>query len=120
MRNIIDYAAEQADKFQNRRFNAVDSLILAQLSYLNFDGFVPGMPVNEKPVSIAEIAQRENIDSLFRNVRDGDSNRRLFKAVASSPRFRDTRLTFYVNKIDFQPSSSFQPLRFCWTTERCI
>lgn len=112
MRNIIDYAAEQADKFQNRRFNAVDSLILAQLSYLNFDGFVPGMPVNEKPVRIAEIAQRENIDSLFRNVRDGDSNRRLFKAVASSPRFRDTRLTFYVNKIDFQAEQQFSAITF--------
>lgn len=112
MKNIIDYAAEQSDSFHKKEFNAVDSLILSQLAYLNFDGFVPDMSDKAEPVSIAEVAERENLNALFHGVRDSDSNRRLFYALAGSPRFRDVRMIFYVNKVDFEAEKQFSAVTF--------
>jgi len=112
MKNIIDYAAEESSDFQQRKFNAVDSLVLSQFAYIHFDGFVPGLSDMAGPVSIAELAQRENLDSLFHDVRDSDSNRKLFHAMANSPRFRDTKMTFYVNNIDFTSEKQFSAVTY--------
>jgi hypothetical protein len=65
MKNIIDYAIEESDTFENRKFNAADSLVLSQLAYLRFDKFVPGLFDTATPVSIKEIASKENLDMLF-------------------------------------------------------
>jgi hypothetical protein len=112
MKNIIDYAAEESDNFQKKEFNAVDSLVLSQFAYLHFDGLVPGISDTAKPVSIAEIAHRENLDAVFHGVRDSDSNRRLLYALAGSPRFRDVKMTFYVNKIDFKAEKQFSAITY--------
>ena len=112
MKNIIDYVTEQNDSFQKKEFNAVDSLVLSQLAYLHFDGFVPGITGMAEPVSIEETAGSENIDALFRGVRDSDSNRRLFGALAESPRFRNVRMTYYVNNIDFKTEKQFSAITY--------
>jgi len=112
MKNIVSYAAEQTDSFSKKPFNAVDSLILSQFSYLNFDGFVPGISETAKPVRIAETAEMENIDVLFRGVRDNESNRKLLKTLATSPRFSNIRMTFYVNKIDIYEEKQFSAITY--------
>lgn len=112
MKNIIDYAAENKAGFEQKEFNAVDSLILSQLSYLNFDGLVPDLSASGNPVTIAGIAHSNEIDSLFRYVRNCDSNRRLFYALAESPRFCNVRMTFYVNKIDSTAEKQFSAVTY--------
>jgi len=112
MKNIIDYAAEESSSFQTKEFNTVDSLVLSQLAYLHFDGFVPGISDTAEPVSIAEVARKENRDTLFHDVRDSDSNRKLFQTLAVSPRFRDVRMAFYVNKIDFKAEKQFSAVTY--------
>jgi len=112
MKNMIDYAAEESDNFQSKEFNVVDSLVLSQFAYLHFDGLVPGISDTAKPVSIEEIARRENLDTMFHGARDGESNRKLLYALAGSPRFRDVKMTFYVDKIDFKAEKQFSALTY--------
>lgn len=112
MKNIIDYAIEENDTFKNRKFNAVDSLVLSQLAYLRFDRFVPGLSDTAIPVSIIEIASRENLDMLFRDTWNSKSNRRLFFALANSSRFCDMKVGFYVNTIDSKTEKQFSAITF--------
>lgn len=112
MKNIIDYATETKDTFENRPFNAVDSLILSKLAYLNFDGFVAGISDAVIPISIKEIANMENVDTLFRGLWDSKSNRRFFYALANNSRFRDIRMVFYVNRIDDNVEKQFSTITY--------
>jgi hypothetical protein len=112
MKNIIDYAIEENDTFKNRKFNAADSLVLSQLAYLRFDKFVPGLFDTATPVSIKEIASKENLDMLFRDTWNSKNNRRLFFALANSSRFRDLKMVFYVNKIDNKTEKQFSAITF--------
>lgn len=107
MKNIIDYVTGADDYFRNKEFTVVDSLVLSQLSYLRFDGLVQGLSNPTKPVSIGGIANAETIESMINGVRDGESNRKLLHALAGSPRFRDVKLIFYVNKIDLNEEKQF-------------
>jgi hypothetical protein len=112
MINIIDYAYESKDTFEMRPFTAVDSLVLSQLAYLQFDGVVPGMSDISKPISVREVAAIKNPDSLFQDVRDSKSNRQLLFAIANSTRFRDIKLTFYVSQIDNETEKQFSAVTY--------
>ena len=112
MKNIINYAKEAEDTFKNRQFNAVDSLILSQLAYLDYDGVVPGLSDIASPVSVQEVAAIENPETLYQDVRDRKSNRQLLFAFANSPRFRNTKLAFYVNQIDNTAEKQFSAVTY--------
>ncbi len=112
MKNIINYAAEASENFQDRAFNAVDSLVLSQFAYLHFDGFVPGIAEAVKPVSIAEISGRDNHDIIFQDTLSSKKNRKLLEALAGSPRFRNVGVTYYVNTIDVQAEKQFSALTY--------
>ena len=107
MKNIIDYVAQEKDNFLDKAFNSVDSLVLSQFSYLNLNGLVPDMSGVVKPVSIGEITHKPNHNTLTNRVRDSESNLKLLHALANSPRFSNTKITFYVEKIDFQTEKQF-------------
>jgi hypothetical protein len=111
MRNIVDYAKEIEDTFKNRPFNTVDSLVLSQLAYLNFDGIVPGLSDTASPLSIPEVVVK-NPNTLYQDVRDSESNKKLLFAFAHSPRFRDTKLAFYVNQVDNTAEKQFSAVTF--------
>ena len=104
--NIIDYVAGERETFQSRAFTAVDSLVLSQLSYLHFDGIVSDS-VRGAPVTIQEIARRGTPDALFRGVIDGGNRQKLFAALARSPRFCNTGLAFYVDRLDYEAEKQF-------------
>jgi len=112
MKNIISYVMDEDYNFENKKFNAVDSLVLSQLAYLHFDGFVSGLSDTATPVSIRKIVNKENLDALFHDVRDSESNRRLLFALASSSRFRDIQVVFYVDKIDFETEKQFSAVTY--------
>ena len=112
MKNIIDYAKEIEDTFENRQFNTVDSLVLSQLAYLNFDGVVPGLSNILSPMSVQEVAAIEESNTLYQDVRDSKSNRQLLFAFANSPRFCNTKLAFYVNQIDNKAEKQFSAVTY--------
>jgi HD superfamily phosphodiesterase len=112
MKNMIDYVAEESNNFQDKEFNLVDSLALSQFAYLHFDGLVPGISNEAKPVSIGEITYKENLEMIFHGVRDRENNRKLLYALAGSPRFRNVKMTFYVDKIDIKAEKQFSALTY--------
>ena len=65
MGNTTDYAETMEDSFTNRRFNAVDNLILSQFAYLQFSDFIPRFSDNSKPISIGDLSENDNLEKLF-------------------------------------------------------
>ncbi len=112
MKNIIDYVAESKETFLSKPFNEVDSLVLSQLSYLYFDGIVLDETTSDNAVPIKTMKKQEQFQQIFHNVRDAQSNKKLFNALAKSPRFRDIRLCFYLNKLDYKSEKQFSATTF--------
>lgn len=108
---IIGYLKEYGNfTFEEKAMNDVDSLVLCQLSYLKFDGMVPGV-MEEKPfVSLKEVSQREDVDNLFSDERFARDNRALFESTLATKRFGDLKMNCYENIIitqdDFQTQFS--------------
>ncbi len=111
MANILDHLQEVTKSFSERPFNEVDSLILSQLSYLDFAGLVPG-PKEGGFVSLKDLAGEASIASLTKHDRVPELDGELVRRVAESPRFRGLRLGGYVNIIDKEAEEQFSAVTF--------
>lgn len=108
MGTILDYLKEYGDySLAEKPFCDVDSLVLSQLSYLKFDGIVPGPEDNGAPVSLKEIAAHADYDRLYADERYRKDNTALFTGVLNSKRFGQMRLWNYVNLIEPEQESQF-------------
>ena len=107
MTNIIDYAQGETATFAEKAFNPVDSLILSQLSYVEFKELIPDAAEEVAPARLAEIIKEENFSRLFDEVWYPESNQKLCAALAASPRFRDMQLSQYVTKLDLEKEKQF-------------
>lgn len=102
MSNIIDYLNWRGDiPISNiSPFNEVDDLILTRFSYLNLD------LINYKDnIKIEEISKEfTNINKdLFRDYRDKE----LIKLLGKSKRFKNMKITDYINHKDIEKSKQF-------------
>lgn len=109
---IVDYAETVLEDFSTKPFNPVDSLILAQLTYLNFSVLVPGIREFPQTIRIGDLLRAEIIPSLLENVRDPKSNYRLLLAAGMSPRFRDVRMCCAVDSLDPKEEKQFAAVTF--------
>lgn len=112
MKNIINYVEEEKSPFSIKIFSGVDSLVLSQLAYLNFDGFVPSITDRSDSVTIESIATKKNNEDLYRHTRASMLNKKLLFALGGSPRFRDIRINYYVNKLDYASEKQFSAVTF--------
>jgi hypothetical protein len=105
MANIFDYITWRGDlSFQQSPFNPVDNIILTHLSYLPFDGIVPG-PEDDTVISIAEAAEKtsailKNKPEAFANILVFKDDLALLAAMGSCGRYQRLGLQAYVNQID--------------------
>ncbi len=105
---ILDYLREYGDySLAEKPFCDVDSLVISQLSYLKFDGIVPGPGKECAPVSLGEIAAHADYDHLYADERYRKDNTALFTGVLNSRRFGQMRLWNYVNLIEPEKESQF-------------
>ncbi len=111
MANILDYLQEVTESFSERPFSEVDSLILSQLSYLDFAGLVPG-PEEEGFVPLGKLAGEEAIASLTKHDRVPELDGELVRRAAANPRFGELRLGGYVNIIDKEAEEQFSAVTF--------
>ncbi len=110
---IIDYLKEYGNiPFAEMPMNDVDSLILCQLSYLKFDGMVPGVRENAPSVTLQELAEREDYEKLFADERFEKDNRALFEGMIGGSRFRSLRLNCYVNMVEKEWETQFSAITF--------
>lgn len=105
---IIDYIKKNKDiTIEDSPFNEVDSLILAQFSYLKFDKFVPGMDEHGKYATLSDIANSPDYDSLYADERYRKNNTALFESMLQSNRFNRIKLHYFVNIIEPQYETQF-------------
>ena len=115
MSNILDYLDWRGDLTLDRDpFNEVDNLILAELSYVDLAGIVP-LPGSGTSVPLHQAAEAffsrypkgKRIDLgvvLSKDLPD------LVKKLALCPRFRDARLSDYIDLVDPAEGEQFSAL----------
>ncbi len=113
MNNVISYVAEFGKyDFDEKPFNEVDSLVLSQLSYLNYDGFVKNVDEDAGPVSINSIFESDNLDNILRDYWYKKENMELFANVSNSKRFGGMKLNYYENVISQVSESQFAAVTY--------
>ena len=111
MRNMITYAEETLACFDRLPFNRVDSLILSWAAYLRLPE--EHLEAHDwRGVRLGELLRAEDFGCLFQRHWDVGSSRRLFTALAASPRFRDIRVMGYTQQTDPEQEKQFYRL---WT-----
>lgn len=111
MANLSDYVLWRGDlPFKLRPFNAIDALVLCQLSYLNFSDIVPAQFTDS--ITLQEAARIYAADStrgtpeefgVFINPLTAD----LLKTAAETERFGSILLKGFVNEIDRNTDKQF-------------
>ena len=112
LNTIIEYVLNTKDDFKVKEFNCVDSLVLSQLAYLHFENIVLNSLDQNSKVSFQEIFENQKYETIFKDVRDANSNRELFAAVSKSPRFRNIELTYYINEINTKIDKQFSAITY--------
>ena len=111
MENIVSYAEKQLETFDQRPFCPVDSLILSWAAYLHFPA-ASAEVYRWSGIRIAELFRAEAFAELFAEMWDMEQSRRLFAALAASPRFRDVRVCGYIQKTDLEKEQQFAAVLF--------
>ena len=113
MENIIGYVRKMGGQsFEEKSLNEVDSLILCQLSYLNYEGFVPGVERRNSPVSIQSIYEHPDRDRIMDDYWYRENNKELFSAVAESVRFGSLKMNYYTNIINEEDETQFSAITY--------
>lgn len=110
MRNILDYVRTELDGFQTKPFNAVDSLVLSQFSYVHLEELVPRLHDHAHAVPFGALLKAERFASMFPG--KDNNNRDLLFALAASPRFRDMTLNYYVSTFDAHQEQQFAAVTY--------
>jgi hypothetical protein len=114
IKNIIDYVKHEENGFGEKKFCAVDSLVLSQFAYLSFDMVVPGFSEKKKNahIRIKDIFIEEKLPDIITQVRAPRNNKKLFAALARSPRFQNVAMNYYINEIDYEVEKQFSAVTF--------
>ena len=115
MGTVLDYLEKYGKySFEEMPMTEVDSLALCQLSYLKFDGMVPGQ--EEKAVlpavTLESLKDHPDFEKLFADVRYEKPNRALYEKMISGERFRDLRLNYYINVIEERWETQFSAVTY--------
>ena len=112
MKSIIEYTETEFRSFDAHPLGPVDSLVLSQFAYIDLFGLVPGISEPLKYVTVADCLKAEHFTSMFIETRDPKNNRSLLFALAASPRFRDIKMTCYVNEYDAVKEKQFSAVTY--------
>lgn len=115
--NILDYIDWRGDlSFEDSPFNEVDSLIFMQITYLHFDGILESENFKTE-LTISELYEefkkspdfekRSDVGALInKNTID------VLSKAADSIRFKDVRVTGFVNIIDLEKEEQFAAVTY--------
>lgn len=115
MSNIIDYLLWRGDlDFSASPFNEVDSLILTQLVYLDFEGIVPGIS-SKSYVTLGKAGQ-----AFFKREQEREKQSypplimdcmSVLKTALGTKRFKNCRLSAYVNEVNQVEEYQFSAMK---------
>lgn len=117
--NIIDFVKINGNKtFDDKEFNEVDGIILAQLSYLNY---------KEMCTSFNDIIDSANLNSYetsillsTRNSGLRKDDQRLILEVLSSSRYKSIKFAHYINLHDAKTEKQFVAITFIFDKFICV
>lgn len=116
MSNILDYVNWRGDlTFAQDPFNDIDALVMAQLSYLNFDSIISADPKQGLPLEVVWNKFRSSSDFEKRCDLGMVINKKtvdLLELAAKSKRYKSLVMCAYVNKIDFSNEEQFSAVTF--------
>lgn len=112
MQNIIQYTQTEFRTFDEKPFNDVDSLILSQTAYLNFDDMAPSTFKRWTAPTLHALYKAESFAELFKNTSQPEQNQVLFAALCASPRFRDIKVNFFAASTDEATEKQFSATTF--------
>jgi hypothetical protein len=125
MADLFDYLSWRGDlDFTRLAFNPVDYIIFSQISYLPFDGIVPGPDEKEGiGVHLALRKLEEKINSKNTELKPEllfHEDPRFISSLASSARFRNCHLFGYINKVDTDMEYQFAAISIYTKGGCCI
>lgn len=111
MANMVDYLEWRGDlSFRTSGFNEVDNLLLAQLAYVDFGDIVPGEDA-DTDITLKDASESfwsvYDEDEILARVSMTKSAPFLMRKMAETKRFRNLRLSRYVNDISNEEQSQF-------------
>ncbi len=113
MKNIIDYAVSTAGAgFDIKPMCEADSLVLSQLSYLDFSGEVPGPTDKAKPPTLKDVILYKGVRALCKETIIPEKNEKLLLAVLDSSRFGGLKLKSFINEVDDAEHKQFAAVTF--------
>jgi len=100
MANIIDYVKWRGDvPYSVDPFNEVDNLIFAELAYIDFVGIVDG-PESSDCLTLKEAAELFFHENTMEEALKKNPAPYTLEAVKDAPRFQNTRVRWYISKLD--------------------
>ena len=109
--NILDYVRSYGSfSFAERPFGRVDSLILAQLSYLDYQG--TAAEESTFSLTLSALLASDSHPALVENTLTPEENIDLLFATARSSRFGDLALGYFINTVDLDHEMQFSALVF--------
>lgn len=105
MSNILDLLNNDFTNFKERKFNAVDSLILCELAYICMPESIPKYNDDSNSlatVPLSELLRGEDFSSMFSSgsTKVDEFRKNLLLAVESSPRYRGMRVGEVLERFD--------------------
>ena len=114
MKNILYYLKKYGNtSMLDFHFNEVDSLILAQICYLNLEDFIPSIMDHEKEISLISFLNDEkNIDALCSDTLDEKDNKKLLKLLAKTTRSEGLKMNYLLDKFHIDIVEQFYAMCF--------
>lgn len=113
MGTVLDYIKTYGKySFREMPMTEVDSLALCQLSYLKFDGLVPGAEENLPSVTLESLKRHPDYEKLFADVRYEEVNRALIEGMLAGKRYRNLKLNCYVNRVEKEWEMQFSAVTY--------
>ncbi|MBR3223829.1 MAG: DUF2974 domain-containing protein [Atopobiaceae bacterium] len=110
--NVIDYARDELETFDERDVCCVDSLVFSCLSYLRLPQEAQTASDGDECLPIKDLYRSDWFEELCDRTYDPQSSRELLNAVAANPRFREARIMDYVSRTNEVAEQQFSALTF--------
>lgn len=117
MPNILDLISSDFRTFAQRPFNATDSLVFCELSYLRMPSSVPLYSADSKGIStvpITDLLRAEEFSTMFScgSPKVDEFRKNLLMAVLANPRYRGLRVGEVLERFDESHEQQFAGVTF--------
>ena len=108
MEHITDYLQNYGNiPFKKKSFSEEDALVLAQFSYLKFNGLIPKLTDSKKSISLLDMNKKMNEKIVFSDERYEKDNRVLLEGMINGKRFQKMKCNYFADILDEDVETQF-------------